>query len=565
MKVFMALLSFNIIFISLLTFVPFTKAQDIPNNKFGIHLATPQDEDIDRALDLINSNGGEWGYITLVIQENDRNVDKWQGIFDKLREKRLIPIIRLATQPEGASWRRPKSTDANSWVDFLNKLNWVVKNRYIILFNEPNHASEWGGEVDIATYAQVAEHFARQLRRSHIDYVIMPAGLDTAAPSRLPIYEDAGNFIKGLVERVGASDMNELFHGWSSHSYPNPAFAGPSNASGQGTVRSYRWEMQLLNKLSVKELPVFITETGWDAHKIGDDAVAANFQNAFQYVWLPDPLVKAVTPFILNYQTEPFLQFSWVRQGNGGVYPVYETVKNMKKVTGEPVQDEKGLFTFNLPKEIVQNSTYHFQFELKNTGQGIWEDGRGYEIAIEGLERTAYLISDLGRIKPNQDRVFDVYINTSSTSGDKVAKFTLLKKGKPVLQSENWEFSIVPLPSLSINASLFPKIQSSGDDFELQLFDEYEQLVFTYTGLRIISGEGRIDEVENIALGKKYRAVLLKPNYLPRQTFVTFAREGNEVAFDRMLPFDFNGDGASTFADVSGFFAKPSLIKNLLP
>jgi hypothetical protein len=39
-----------------------------PNNKFGIHLAQPEDSDIDRADELVNSNGGEWGYITLVIQ-----------------------------------------------------------------------------------------------------------------------------------------------------------------------------------------------------------------------------------------------------------------------------------------------------------------------------------------------------------------------------------------------------------------------------------------------------------------------------------------------------------------
>src|SRR3989339_2053487 len=90
------------------------------NNKFGIHLAQPQDEDLDRASELVNSTGGEWGYITLVIQEDDRKLDKWQAIFDTLRQRRLIPIIRLATAPDGGNWKRPEIDDAGKWADFLN-------------------------------------------------------------------------------------------------------------------------------------------------------------------------------------------------------------------------------------------------------------------------------------------------------------------------------------------------------------------------------------------------------------------------------------------------------------
>src|SRR5690606_12585759 len=103
-----------IVLILCLLFLPISvlAQEENPNNKFGIHLAQPHDEDLDRADELVNSSGGEWGYITLVIQENDRDVNKWQGIMDKLRERKLIPIIRLATQPENSNWRRPSSEEA---------------------------------------------------------------------------------------------------------------------------------------------------------------------------------------------------------------------------------------------------------------------------------------------------------------------------------------------------------------------------------------------------------------------------------------------------------------------
>src|SRR3989344_5903537 len=214
------------------------------NNKFGIHLAQPQDEDIDRAEKLVNSSGGTWGYITLVVQENDRDINKWQGIFDKLRERRLIPIIRLATQGEGSNWRRPDSADAKDWVVFLNKLNWVVKERYIILFNEPNHASEWGGSVDPVSFAKVNEEFARQLKKASKDFYTMMGGLDASAPSQRPNFEDEAVFLDEVIEEIGEDDFNKYFDGLSSHSYPNPGFVGSPYGSGRGTVRTYEWELQ---------------------------------------------------------------------------------------------------------------------------------------------------------------------------------------------------------------------------------------------------------------------------------------------------------------------------------
>ena len=101
-----------------------------PNNHFGIHVIDIND--FKQASELVNSNSGEWGYITFVIREDDRNFDKWQQAFDQLRELKLIPLVRLATKSQGDTWDAPRSDDISPWVNFLNSLNWVTKNRYII-------------------------------------------------------------------------------------------------------------------------------------------------------------------------------------------------------------------------------------------------------------------------------------------------------------------------------------------------------------------------------------------------------------------------------------------------
>ena len=119
----------------------------VPNNKLGIHIITASVDEASAAATLVNSNG-DWGYITVLIERKDRDQNKWQQFFDNLRRWHLIPLVRLATEPEGDFWKRPYQGEEQAWADFLDSLNWPVKNRYVIIYNEPNHGQEWGNRVD---------------------------------------------------------------------------------------------------------------------------------------------------------------------------------------------------------------------------------------------------------------------------------------------------------------------------------------------------------------------------------------------------------------------------------
>lgn len=515
----------------------------LPNNKFGIHLAQPQEDDILKARDLVNSQGGDWGYITLVIQEDDRNKEKWQGIFDKLRELHLIPIIRLATKPEGPQWRRPVPEDVDSWVNFLSSLNWVVKERYVILFNEPNHALEWGGSVDAVNYGEIAKLFAQKLRESNTDYIIMLAGLDASAPSQPPAYQDEGIYLKQAVETIGVDSFNELFGGLSSHSYANPGFVGPPIAFGKGTVRTYVWEQSLLGELGIKKLPVFITETGWDGNALSRSIVAQYTKTAFENVWLPDEQVVAVTPFILNYQGEPFANFSWAMMDNKDFYPQYYITKDMPKLAGTPARIDKGEAEFDLPKELLVGSIYRFPFTIKNTGQTIWDKDEGYSLQVEGGGR-AYFIPDFSKIKPMEERQLYLYAQTiQETPTQKAFTISLFKGSQKLWQIERWNFTIEPPPDLSFRVRFFPPMFTDSDEYEIQIFDDREQLVYKQQNVSVAKSTGLIKGVPNVLIDRKYRIVIMRPNYAPRQTFVIFQQGLNEVVFPWMLPIDFNVDG----------------------
>ena len=525
-----------------------------PNNKYGIHLAQPHLEDLDSAAKLVNSTGGDWGYITLIIQENDRNREKWQRIFNRLRELHLIPIIRLATQSEGENWRRPEEKDADDWVKFLDSLNWVVKNRYIVLFNEPNHGSEWGGEVDEKSYAEVAFTFAKALKEKDQDFFVMLAGFDASAPSWPSGMEDEEIFLRKIFNFSFL--IFNYIDGWVSHSYPNPNFSGSPWASGRGTVRTYDWELALLGRLGVnKELPVFITETGWK--RGSEEGVAENFRSVYENVWQPDDRVMVVTPFVFDYQSDPFLEFSWKKYQSSDFYQQYYTVQSLLKTKGEPEQIEKGSISFDLPKELVAQSKYNFRVSLKNQGQAIWDKNESYELGVmsyEGNKPTNFLISDIKDIKPFEEKTIDFSLKTNEEKEKEEIKFFLVKDNKTILESKPWQFKILPLPDLNVEVNFWPIRRAKGDNFEVQLFDVDERLVFKKTGVKVDKGLGMIKNIQNIAIDELYRVVILKPGYLPRQTYIVFKTKGNLAKFKSMLPFDLNSDGKFDFRDVKFLF-----------
>ncbi len=310
----------------------------VPNNKYGIHIVDPSD--IANVATLVNSSDGLWGYVTLVISEGDRNTEWWSKHFSLLKRLHLIPIVRLATYTEGSGWVKPKKEDASEWVRFLKDLPWPTKNRYVIPFNEPNHAGEWGGSVSPEEYADIFIAFANALKEESGDFFILPAGLDASAPNGLTTMDE-----ETYVRRVIAAkpEFLDLLDGWTSHSYPNPGFSGSPYASGRGTLRTYEWELTLLKNLGLKkDLPVFITETGW-AHTgfdwksrlLSPETVASYITIASKTVW-NDPRIAAVTPFLFQYQQPLFAMFSWLIPGNREPYPFYLAYQSIPKVSGDP-------------------------------------------------------------------------------------------------------------------------------------------------------------------------------------------------------------------------------------
>lgn len=418
----------------------------VPNNRFGIHIIQATPGESSPAAQLVNTNG-DWGYITFLIESKDRNHDKWQEFFNDLRRRHLIPLVRLATKPFNEHWERPYEKEYEAWADFLDSLNWPTKNRYVIIYNEPNHGKEWGNFVDSKMYAKVLDQTITALKNKNRDFFVLNGGFDASAPLKLPQYEDQVTFMKQMEQAVPGI-FNKL-DGWVSHSYPNPGFAGSPDASGRGTVRNWFWELQQLQNLGVtKQLPVFITETGWkhaeglnyDPNLPSADTIASYYKKAFEEAWQSSRIV-AVTPFLLSYQETPFDHFSFKKISSPDYYPQYETITNLPKTVGKPLQEKKAqLEKGEIYSSIVAGETYNIFLTFNNTGQSIWDNQVKLTSLVGGkdLGISEAAIPKNQKIEPGQQYSFGIELKAPKSGTYKVA--LQLFEGQTEFDSKPLEF-----------------------------------------------------------------------------------------------------------------------------
>jgi uncharacterized protein len=295
----------------------------VPNNRVGIHILDTSE--VSEAAKLVNSSGGDWGYVTIPIRSDDRDVAKWTQFFKDSQKYHLIPIIRLATYISKDTWVAPTSYDLVDFANFLNQMPWPTKNRYIVLFNEPNHATEWGGVLAPENYARLLVDAQEIFKSRSSDFFLISAGLDMSAPNTTTSM-DAFEFYRQMTTEV--PNWYSSINGLSVHAYPNPGFsASPFSATRYG-ISSFVFEEKYLSRLGISGKPIFITETGTTNS-------GGFYLPAFNEVWTNENII-AITPFLLFAGAGSFSNFSLL-DTNRQPTKNYQDIHNLAKTAGSPL------------------------------------------------------------------------------------------------------------------------------------------------------------------------------------------------------------------------------------
>lgn len=273
--------------------------------KLGMHVLRPAELSEVRQL---YGDDGQWHYVTLPLPLADvhNNHAEWQAAFAQADELRLIPIVRLVTRFENGAWQQPNRRELISYFEFLDTLPWPTDKRHIVVFNEVNHAAEWGGSLEATSYTRVLRFVADWAHSEGRGYVVLPAGLDLAAPNGSSTRE-AFTYLREMAS--ADPEIFTVIDAWNSHSYPNPAFSAAPQLKGKNMVNGFEYELAYLKEKTGRDFEVFITETGWSLSPATQKWLSQYYQYARQHVW-SHPQVVAVTPFVLRGAPGPFAAFS---------------------------------------------------------------------------------------------------------------------------------------------------------------------------------------------------------------------------------------------------------------
>ena len=301
------------------------------NNIVGLNLARlRQPHYIRTAGEIANANGGSWGYVTILLTNQDRNASApeyvLQQILDRCYEVRLQPIVRVGTRfDEGTGiWERPTDDDPALWRTLFESVKWPTRTVWVIPANEPNLGREWGGNVDVASYARYLERFIHIFGDSS-RFKVVNAPLNLSNPHSPPEMQDAFDF---LAEHLALTPtIFERLPGWASNSYK-------IDGVGEGerfTHRGYQVELEQIGR----DLPVLITESGV-LNRHDEDEIARFFVQAYKD-WQSDPRVVAATPLFWDPDVDKHWMFTLDSSGNVETSSAtYRTLRELPRVAGSP-------------------------------------------------------------------------------------------------------------------------------------------------------------------------------------------------------------------------------------
>lgn len=278
-------------------------------HKLGVHLLETNELAAAKQLVTTDQSVDEWHFVTIPYTLDDvEHPQEWQQFFDTAKALRIIPIVRLATQFEDGSWQIPSRKEVTTLINSLESLAWPTDEKHIIIFNEVNHAPEWGGRLDPAEYARTLRFAADWAHSENAGFIVLPAAMDLAAPNGKTTTEAFTYLAAMLAEEPGIFNYVDA---WNSHSYPNPAFSSSPQKLGQNSLRGYQNELAFLGGYLDQNLDVYITETGWVDNPQTTHNLTEYYKYAIQHIW-SDERIKAVTPFVLKGDPGPFSRFSFL-------------------------------------------------------------------------------------------------------------------------------------------------------------------------------------------------------------------------------------------------------------
>lgn len=266
--------------------------------KMGIHTRLTDEVEpwkIKRTLEMVREMGATWivEYFPWAYYEPSPGRFDWShadAVVDHARRQGLTVIARLGFVPE---WARPGADDQATTVTYLDEEHYADFAKYvnafvehfegrveqIVIWNEPNISLEWGYRpVDPEGYTDLLRTVYPRAKAADPDIVVLGGAL---APTLAPVGDPEGMNDLDYLQRMLDAGAGEVMDGLAVHAYgwqlPPDAPADPA------TINFSRTELlrQMLVETGHADLPIYVTEGGWNDHPRWTKAVLPSQRSAY--------------------------------------------------------------------------------------------------------------------------------------------------------------------------------------------------------------------------------------------------------------------------------------------
>ena len=289
----------------------------------GIHTRLTDEVEpwkIKRTLEMVREMGTPWivEYFPWAYHEPSQGSFDWghaDMVVDHARSQGLIVIARLGFVPE---WARPDPDveattftylDEDHYEEFADYVYAFVEHfrgrvAHIVIWNEPNISLEWGYRpVDPESYAAMLRATYPRAKAADPNVVVLGGAL---APTLAPVGDPEGmNDLEYLRRMLGAG-AGEAMDGLAVHAYGWKL--PPEAAANRAVVNFARTELLrgLLVEFGYEDMPIYITEGGWNDHPRWTKAVQPSHRakytlDAYQKVLEEWPWVEVAALWAFRY------------------------------------------------------------------------------------------------------------------------------------------------------------------------------------------------------------------------------------------------------------------------
>ena len=268
------------------------------NPEMGIHTRLTDEVEpwkIKRTLEMVREMGTPWivEFFPWAYYEPAPDRFDWSHadlVVDMARRQGLTVIGRLGFVPE---WARPDPETQTTTFTYLDQEHYPTFGKYvqafadhfrgrvdqIVIWNEPNISLEWGYRaVDPEGYSALLRTVYPFAKAGNPNVIVLGGAL---APTLAPVGDPEGMNDLDYLARMLDAGAGDAMDGLAVHAY---GWQLPPDAPASADVVSFsRTELlrQLLVDHGYSDMPIYITEGGWNDHPRWTKAVLPAQRAAF--------------------------------------------------------------------------------------------------------------------------------------------------------------------------------------------------------------------------------------------------------------------------------------------